>query len=210
MTTTFQHYGSGLNPSWRFVSTLPLAAMVTFALFLLMKTLITTAFTPAPVVDMTIPSIHPEVKELPPLKRKTLPDRTTKVELPPPPPRLAQQSSILPDEAIAPFGLPDITPPEPAKAVNVFTPMDRDVQPIVRIEPVHPARALSRGLGGRCKARFDVNPRGVPMNINVVCSSSVFTGVVVQAIGKWRYIPKIVDGKAVIRRGVETPVLFKM
>ena len=59
--------------------------------------------------------------------------------------------------------------------------------------------------------RFDVSPEGAPFNINaLMCTSSVFKRASIRNVGRWKYNPKIVDGRAVSMHGVETTIRFNL
>jgi len=85
---------------------------------------------------------------------------------------------------------------------------DRDVQPLVRIPPVIPPRAEK---SGHCRMQYDVSPEGVPFNVTAIkCTDSVFENASVSTVKKWKFNPKIVNGRAVSRSGVENKVSFRL
>jgi TonB family protein len=84
-------------------------------------------------------------------------------------------------------------------------------EPIVRVPPAYPARALSRGLEGHVDLEFTVTAAGTVAEPKVVAStSSVFDRAAVQAVLKYKYKPRVVDGKAVETPGVRTRVVFEI
>ena len=59
--------------------------------------------------------------------------------------------------------------------------------------------------------RFDVSPEGAPFNITATyCSQRVFERPSVKAVTKWKYNPKVVDGRSVSRSGVETKISYRI
>jgi len=85
---------------------------------------------------------------------------------------------------------------------------DRDAQPLVRIPPIMPPRAEK---SGHCRVRFDVSPEGAPFNvITTYCTSKVFDRASTKSVQKWKYNPKIVDGRPVSRTGVESKITFRL
>lgn len=89
-----------------------------------------------------------------------------------------------------------------------ITVSDRDAQPLVRVPPITPQTATQPG---HCKLRFDVSPQGQPFNIQTLsCSDKIFRTPAIQSVSKWKYNPKIVDGEALGRHGVETKVQFQV
>lgn len=89
---------------------------------------------------------------------------------------------------------------------------DLDYLPAVRVAPVYPSRALSRGVTGYVDLEFTVDENGVPTDIEVIESSSgrVFDRAAIDAVTKFRYIPRIKDGEAVAVNGVKTRISFDL
>jgi len=196
----------------RFIAGLPIAAIITIALFLLMRFFITGDFKLEKKRDVVRLDINPKVQELEVRQREVKPERTKDVKPPPPPPAIEKQKAVQPKEGIASISgsIPDFEPPSLNRGNINFQVSDRDAQPLVRIEPIYPPRAAEQGREGTCTGYFDVSADGKPYNIKVTCSSSMFVRAATRAIEKWKYNPKIVDGKAVARRGVQTPFKFQL
>jgi periplasmic protein TonB len=88
---------------------------------------------------------------------------------------------------------------------------DRDTIPLVRVPPDYPQRALSRGLEGWVQVQFTITGTGSVKDVVVVKSSSkVFEEAAVKSIMRWRYNPKIENGVAVDRVGVQTIIRFTL
>jgi protein TonB len=89
---------------------------------------------------------------------------------------------------------------------------DRDAVPLVRVEPEYPMRARQRGIEGWVMVRFNVNKAGAVADPAVVKShpGTIFDKAALAAVRRWRYNPKIQQGKAVERHGLETIVSFDM
>jgi protein TonB len=89
---------------------------------------------------------------------------------------------------------------------------DRDVVPLVRIEPEYPARAMTRGIEGWVLVRFTITPLGTVKDVVVVESDppKIFDDAAVAAVSRWKYNPKIEEGVAVERRGVQTILRFTL
>jgi protein TonB len=76
-----------------------------------------------------------------------------------------------------------------------------DYLPIVRVAPVYPARALSRGLEGYVDMAFTVTTTGTVKDPVVVFStSSLFERAAIRAVLKFKYKPRVVDGVASLSR----------
>ena len=89
---------------------------------------------------------------------------------------------------------------------------DRDVIPLVRINPDYPPRALSRGLEGWVQVQFTITPTGTVTNAVVVNAEpkNIFDDAALKAIARWRYNPKVEGGVAVERVGVQTIIRFQL
>lgn len=211
MTVLVLNKGLGDKASTRLMASLPMAIVITVALFLLMRLMINTQYEiPLDAVSDHFFDINPVVKELPPLERKVIPERTKETILPPPLPRIKNQNAQQPQETVAPYVLPDLTVSVITTNTTSLILSDRDAQPLVHIVPVYPARAADQGLEGTCEGKFDVSATGQPYNIRVTCTSAVFVRAAMRAIEKWKYNPKIIDDKAVPRHGVVTPFKFQL
>jgi periplasmic protein TonB len=89
---------------------------------------------------------------------------------------------------------------------------DRDVIPLVRINPDYPPRALSRGLEGWVQVQFTITATGTVKDAVVVNAEprNIFDDAALKAIARWRYNPKVESGVAVERVGVQTIIRFQL
>ena len=86
-----------------------------------------------------------------------------------------------------------------------------DYLPIVRVAPVYPARALSRGLEGYVDLAFTVTSAGTVIDPVVEFStSSLFERAATRAVLKFKYKPRVVDGIPVEVPNVKTRITFKI
>lgn len=86
-----------------------------------------------------------------------------------------------------------------------------DYLPIVRVAPVYPARALSRGLEGYVDMSFTVTTTGTVRDPVVIFStSSLFERAATRAVLKFKYKPRVVDGVPVDVPNVKTRITFKI
>ncbi len=196
----------------RFFAGLPIAAIITIGLFLLMKLLISKELVLPEKEDAFRFTINPKVEELSIRQRDVKAERSKDVKPPPPPPQIEKQKAVQPREGIANVAgaIPDFEAPQLNRNSVNFNVSDRDAQPLVRIPPMYPPRAAERGTSGSCKAFFDVSPEGKPYNVRTECTSSVFARAAKRSVEKWKYNAKIVDGKAVARQGVVTTIKFQL
>jgi len=110
----------------------------------------------------------------------------------------------------------NIPPPTVASNVDIGGPgamniAEGDYLPIVRVAPVYPARALSRGIEGYVDMSFTVTTTGTVKDPIVVFStSSLFDRAASRAVLKFKYKPRVVDGLPVEVSGVKTRITFKI
>ena len=110
----------------------------------------------------------------------------------------------------------NIPPPSVASTIDIGGPggmniAEGDYLPIVRVAPVYPARAQSRGLEGYVDMSFTVTSTGTVIEPIVVFSTSgLFERAATRAVLKFKYKPRVVDGVPVNVPGVKTRITFKM
>jgi protein TonB len=141
---------------------------------------------------------------------------------------------IVPEKPPKPPETPPETPPQDLDNVNPDTPKinvappqvsastdiggpgsmniaEGDYLPIVRVAPVYPARALSRGLEGFVDLQFTVTTAGTVKDPIVLQStSSLFERAAIRAVLKFKYKPRVVDGVPVDVPGVKTRISFQL
>ena len=186
------------------------AAVVTFALFVAMKILISGDFKPQEKLEAANFEINPTVEDIKVVKRTTKIDKVKKVITPPPPPQIERQQASKPQEAIASLegAIPEFEAPKIDRQNFKIQVSDRDAQPLVRIPPIMPPRAEK---SGHCKVKFDVSPEGAPFNVSATyCTQSLFERPSTKSVSKWKYNPKMLDGRAVSRTGVESKITFRL
>ena len=110
----------------------------------------------------------------------------------------------------------NIAPPTVATGTDIGGPggmniAEGDYLPIVRVAPVYPARALSRGLEGYVDMSFTVTQAGTVRDPVVLFStSSLFERAALRAVLKFKYKPRVVDGVPVDVPGVKTRISFQI
>ncbi len=110
----------------------------------------------------------------------------------------------------------NIAPPTVAANVDIGGPgamniAEGDYLPIVRVAPVYPARALSRGVEGYVDMSFTVTSTGTVKDpIIMFSTSSLFDRAATRAVLKFKYKPRVVDGQPVEVSGVKTRITFKI
>ena len=110
----------------------------------------------------------------------------------------------------------NIAPPTVAANVDIGGPggmniAEGDYLPIVRVAPIYPARALSRGIEGYVDMSFTVTATGTVKDPIVMFStSSLFERAATRAVLKFKYKLRVVDGQPVEVSGVKTRITFKI
>ena len=87
-----------------------------------------------------------------------------------------------------------------------------DVIPLVRIEPRYPGAALAQRQQGYVVVEFAVTELGSVDAPRVVEAKprGVFDRSALEAVRKWKYSPKIVDGKAARRERVQVRLDYRL
>jgi len=88
-----------------------------------------------------------------------------------------------------------------------------DYLPIVKVAPIYPQRALSRGIEGFCVVQYTVTRNGTirdPVIIENMCTSSLFQNASLQAAHKFKYKPRVIDGQAVEVPGVQNKFTYEI
>lgn len=194
----------------RFLIGAVIAVPLTFLLFVFMIMLISKEWVPADKSETRKFEINPQVEDLQVVRRETVIDKVTRVNTPPPPPQIERQQAVQPNEPIATLegAIPEFEAPKIDRQSFKIAVSDRDAQPLVRIPPVMPQRAEK---SGHCRVRFDVSPEGQPFNVQATyCTQSLFERASIRSVEKWKYNPKMQDGRPVARRGVESKITFQL
>lgn len=131
---------------------------------------------------------------------------------PPPPPEVPQMNFAKGnlDNTVAQL-TPVVDASSAMSKMKMTAGSDRDIIPLVRINPDYPPRALSRGIQGWVIVQFTISATGTVKDPKVVDSSnSIFNDAALKAIARWRYNPKVEEGVAVERVGVQTKLVFQL
>ena len=138
-------------------------------------------------------------------------------EKPPPPPEVPPETPPQEMDNVDPNAPTiNIAPPSVSANTNIGGPggmniAEGDYLPIVRVAPVYPARALSRGLEGYVDMSFTVTTTGTVRDPIVLFStSSLFERAATRAVLKFKYKPRVVDGIPVDVSGVKTRISFQI
>jgi periplasmic protein TonB len=136
---------------------------------------------------------------------------------PPPPPEVPPETPPMELDNMDPNAPTiNVAPPTVMADTNIGGPggmniAEGDYLPIVRVAPVYPARALSRGLEGYVDLSFTVTTTGTVTDpIILFSTSSLFERAATRAVLKFKYKPRVVDGVPVAVAGVKTRISFQI
>lgn len=199
----------------RFILSILVGAAVAFGLFIVMAKLIENSARPAdevpvaPVIDI----VMQEPEE----------DTQTRTRVPPPPPPPPQQPPKIqpvepeaaePDTSGFSLNIPSVDTGGVGVNIGAVGAMQRDGEatPIVRIDPKYPPEAARDGREGWVRLSFTINEVGGVDDIEVIDADPkrVFDREARRALAKWKYKPKIVDGKAVKQPNMFVQLDFKL
>lgn len=150
-------------------------------------------------------------------RNETLNTEELTPEKPPKPPEVPPEVPPQDMDNVDP-NAPTIKIPAPDISTNVdiggpggMNIAEGDYLPIVRVAPVYPARALSRGVEGYVDMSFTVTTAGTVKDPIVLFStSSLFERAATRAVLKFKYKPRVVDGVPVDVPGVKTRISFQI
>jgi protein TonB len=141
----------------------------------------------------------------------------TKKDKPEKPPEPEKAPDMPSPDSMADLGASNlavsVSAPTISGAVDVggigFGVSDGEYLPIVKVAPIYPARAASRGLEGYVIVEFTVTRAGTTKDVTVVESSnSIFDRAATDAAYKFKYKPRVIDGEAVEVPGVRNKITF--
>jgi periplasmic protein TonB len=186
---------------------------ITLGLFLLMQWLIGVAKEreQQPISAVSVDFIRSRDESATQLKERQLPPKP-KQEATPEAPELKFD---IPKPSLDSAGSMQLVLPKVEVQGNPFAGgaiSDGEEQPLVRIEPTYPPRALSRGVEGWVLLEFTVTETGAVTDARVVDRepSGIFNSAALRAVSKWKYRPKVVNGKPLPREGVQIVLRFNL
>ena len=146
-------------------------------------------------------------------RRQIKPEKPPPPEAPPPQPPTPQLDNLNPNaEKIAISAVPVETDIEMSGGFSLGV-GEGDYLPIVKVAPIYPQRALSRGIQGYCVVSYTVTRQGTirdPFVVENQCTSSLFHSASIQASLKFKYKPRVIDGQAVEVPGVQNKFTYEI
>ena len=188
------------------------AVPIALGLFYLMQSLIDTQFEQEDVKTRKIADIVVPDKVIETNLKEVLPEKVEDPDEPPPDMEPLDFDTDL-DMSTANMA--------PAVAVNVsinasgLSSGDGEYLPIVKVAPIYPRRAQTRGITGYCIVTYTVTTTGAIRDPYVEnesdCSpKGIFERASLKAAAKFKYKPRVVDGQAIEVAGVQNKFTYEL
>jgi len=187
---------------------------VVFTLFWLMQFLITTSKTGVKedttgslLEFVRVPKDESVVRKTPKPKKPPQPDEPPPT---PPPPEMDNAAPDTSSVAVSAVKV-DANINLSASGFGLQT-ADGEYLPIVKVQPIYPQRALSRGIEGYVIVEFTVTKQGTTRDIHVVEAkpTGIFDRAAMQAAAKFKYKPRVIDGEPIEVPGVRNIIRFEL
>jgi protein TonB len=150
-------------------------------------------------------------KEQQTVKKERKPQKPAKPKTPPPPMVQPQMAQANPNaQAVSSSFSADIALDAGLSGGLSLESGDGDYLPIVKVAPIYPRRAQSRGIEGFVIVEFTVTKTGAVRDAVVVSAEpeSIFDRAALDAVLKFKYKPRVVDGVAMEVAGVQNKISF--
>lgn len=197
------------NSSVRMFVSILLAIPVVVGLFMVMHSLIDRDFENPDIKARKIAEIVQPDEEIELEASQKKPDKVEDPEEPPPDMQMAEIDFDV-DTDTANMA------PTTAVEVNISTSGmssgDGEYLPIVKVAPIYPRRAQTRGISGYCIVEYTVTTSGAIRDpVAVDCQpEGVFEKASVKAALKFKYKPRVVDGEAIEVAGVQNKFTYTL
>ena len=89
---------------------------------------------------------------------------------------------------------------------------DGEYLPIIKVAPQYPRRALARGIEGYVVLQYTVTPQGTVKDPIVIEAKpeTIFNKVAIESAKRYKYKPRVIDGKAQEVKNVRTRIIFNL
>ena len=185
------------------------AVPVALGLFFLMQALIDREYQQEDVKNRKIADIVVPEREIDINVKETKPEKVDDPEEPPPEmePMEVDFDTDLNVANVAPGASVDVSISSSGMAAG-----DGEYLPIVKVAPIYPRRAQTRGITGYCIVEYTVTKSGSIRDPRPVdCDpSGVFERASVKAAEKFKYKPRVVDGEPIEVAGVQNKFTYEL
>ena len=184
-------------------------ALFTASMFWLLSSLVTTSFERIETVEGTKIDFTSLRRDTAVVTRR---NERIERELPPPTPETPRITLTGGGVASPVARLTPVIDTGGRSRITMAAGSDRDVIPLVRVNPDYPQSAIRRQLEGWVQVQFTITAAGTVKDAIVVDAmpKDVFDDAALKAIVRWRYNPKVESGAAVERVGVQTRIVFTL
>jgi len=194
---------------------LVLGAIVTLSLFWVMQYLIASADRSLDEAKRGALVDFVRVKKNEVIERKQIkPKKPPPPEAPPPEPPAPKLDELTPSaDKIAISAVPVETDIDLTSGGFSLGVGEGDYLPIVKVAPIYPRRAVSRGVEGHCIVEYTVTRAGTTRDARVLpgqCTSGLFEKASLAASLKFKYKPRVIDGNAVEVSGVRNKFTYEL
>jgi len=212
--------------SLRFPIAVTLAVFVTGGFFLLMHTLISVrneVVDAGAALKIEFSRLRSDTPIEP--RKRPKPERVTPKQEPPPP-GMAVANTLDPEGGVSEL----IAAMQPGVGFGEVTSLgggggggggggaradgsgERDVLPLVRVDPDYPERAKQQRIEGWVDVEFTISPAGTVKDPRVIAAQppTVFDKATLSAIRRWRYSPRLENGVAVAQVGLQVRIRFEL
>lgn len=200
----------------RVVSSLVFASSVTFGLFFLMQALVAGDGEVVVNEDKRVRFIDvvQDIEEQPPQRLERKVEKPPEVETPPPEIDTPVVDTAGPDKLNLSVGRASTAAAVDLGGIDLGPSSDGDYLPLVRVQPQYPRRAQERGIEGFVIVELTVAADGtVPPESIVVLQAEpkgYFERAAIKAAQKFKYKPKVINGKGQEVTGVTYKFSFNM
>lgn len=196
----------------RYLVSILTAFVIVFSLFYLMQLLIASA--DRGLDEESVGSLLEfiRVPEIENIARKEPPKKPPPPDEPPPEPPPPQVDNLNPEADAVEVTAVNVSPNISMDRGGFGLSNDGEYLPIVKVQPIYPNRALTRGIEGYVIVEFTVTKQGTTKDPVIVKGEpdGVFDQAAIQAALKFKYKPRVIDGVAVEVLGVQNKITFEI
>ena len=186
--------------------------LMTFLLYWLMSALVAAgknALTEAPkgrIVDFVRVPNPPQLRT-----EQPKPEKPNKPQIAPKTPQV-QTQAVKPQGNTVNIGAMSVDSDLAVDTSAGLSASDGEYLPIVKVAPVYPRRAQTRGIEGWVLLSFTVTETGSVIDPQVIDAepSGVFDSAAKKAVERFKYKPRVVNGQPQVVTGVEHLITFKL
>ncbi|MCM5507065.1 MULTISPECIES: energy transducer TonB [unclassified Vibrio] len=195
----------------------PLAAVCALAIFSFMAWMVDSGHrrAPDPSESLSFNMVMVENEQDVQRRQRTVPEQPKAPEVPEQMPTSQANTEL---SQISPISQPSLGLNTSIEGLAISAPtfgdfgVNQEAIPLYRVEPRYPTKAMKRQAEGYVVLKFTIDPTGRPTDIEVVEASPkrMFERNAIQALRKWKYQPKVVDGVAVSQPNKTARVEFNL